>query len=223
MASASTRRTLSATRWARRPRCMSASTIPSAVFRSSRPAAAMAPVLIQSGRDERARSRETGKMFAAEDDGGRCRALRRRPDAPGAQEQRPARLCRIHQDAGRTFVQGPCADDGESAGQAADAVGHGSGPEKISRRRSWCWSATRTSGASTPACSCGASCRRRGSGHPALRPHHHQRGAGRRSMPRSPNCSPRPKPAAGWRINHTNALGNGRMRWTSNLTARRRW
>ena len=52
-------------------------------------------------------------------------------DPAGAEEQGPARLRAIHQDAERALAARPCADHAESAGQAADAVGHGSRPEEI--------------------------------------------------------------------------------------------
>ena len=81
-------------------------------------------------------------------------ALWRRRDAPDPEEQRPARLCRIHPDADRTFRARPRADDAESAGQAPDAVGHGSRFEEDFRCRCWCWSATKTTGASTAASIC---------------------------------------------------------------------
>ena len=87
------------------------------------------PKVVEEGR---AASRETGEACLPRE----SMAVTAPRYADGATRQthkiqRPARLRRIRQDAERTFVDRPCADHAAFAGQAADVVGHGSGPEEV--------------------------------------------------------------------------------------------
>ena len=59
----------------------------------------------------------------------------------------------------RAFGRRSRADHDQSAGQASDAVGDGSGPEEVLRAAARSLSATRMTGASTAAFSCAARCR----------------------------------------------------------------
>ena len=130
--------------------------------------------------------------------------IRRRTHAPGAEEQGPARPCRICQDAGRAFAEGHAQTMFNLQAQAADAMGDGGEAEKIFgaasglvgdedepvRRRQLVSQAHRADGRAV------ASSRAPATLSPARsRPS---------STPRSPNCSRRPKPAVGWRINRQN-------------------
>ena len=170
--------------------------------------------------EARAVSRETGKMFAAET---MAVAAARYGDGPTRQAhktQGPTRLCAIHPDAERAFLARPFAGHAQSAGQAADAVGDGSGLEEILpavagagrrrgrmvRRRQYLI--------------CAASCRRRGFASFRARATPSPARSGRHSTRRSPISSPTPKPAVGWRINRSS---KGRTRWTSSSKAKPRW
>ena len=88
-----------------------------------------------------------------EHDGGFGCEIRRRRDTAGAQEQGPARLRGVRQDAERAFAARPFADHGQPASQTSDLVGHGGRSEKVCAAASRSSSATRTTGVSTPVCS----------------------------------------------------------------------
>ena len=149
----STRRTSSAIRWAPTPRCMSASSTPQRCISVVAagcgwgslpdPKAAAAMKVAGAPRPARCSPRRASR--------GRGE-IRRRADAPDAQEQGPARLCRIRPHAVGAFGARPRADHVQPAAQAPDAVGDGSRPEALCSRRCWSSSATRTSRASKAAC-----------------------------------------------------------------------
>ena len=171
----------------------------------------------------RAASRETGKMFAENTDGGGRQALRRRPDPAGAEKQGPARLRPFHQDAERAFRARPFAHDAQPAGQAADAVGDGSRPEEIfaaaahHRRRRGRLVRRRQH------LSCAARCRPRGcwwSRAPATPSPARSRTS---STPRSTSFSAAAEAGRWLAHNRQTQKSSGSNRWTSSSKARPRW